>query len=214
MTDVARVTTIIRYSENADFSYPILERSAAFDLSSPTRYMLVQLTVPTTGVTLDLGTFTTVDKLLIRNLDADNYVVYRARHLRGSKTFATTKISFVDSNPDTITDADSTFLTAFGPDGILGADFITVSGATDSGNNTSFTLQTATAGTLTLTTAATLTARANDAGTPTIVATARMTGKVNPDNDLVVLSSVYPTNDLVLTADTASCEVEVIAVGT
>ena len=57
-----------------------------------------------------------------------------------------TTIAFVDSGPDTITDSGNGFITA----GFEAGQKITVSGATNGGNNTDFTIATVAAGTLTL----------------------------------------------------------------
>ena len=56
--------------------------------------------------------------------------------------------AFVDSNPDTITDSDNWFINA----GFRVGMVITVSGAGEAGNNSSFTITIVAAGTLTLTT--------------------------------------------------------------
>lgn len=56
----------------------------------------------------------------------------------------TTTIAFVDSNPDTITDSGNGFLLA----GFIAGDKITVSGSTS--NNSTFTIATVVAGTITL----------------------------------------------------------------
>lgn len=63
-------------------------------------------------------------------------------------TITATTIAFVDSNPDTITDSGSGFVTA----GFEALDYITVSGAGEAGNNDTFRIDTggAAAGTLTL----------------------------------------------------------------
>lgn len=55
-------------------------------------------------------------------------------------------IAFVDSNPDTITDSGNGFVTA----GFDPGDKITITGATNAGNNSTFTVDDVDAGTLTL----------------------------------------------------------------
>ena len=76
------------------------------------------------------------------------------KFIRATKTAIT--IAFVDSNPDTITDSGNGFLTA----GFQAGDVITISGATNAGNNNTFIIATVVAGTITLTAAAALTVEA------------------------------------------------------
>jgi len=65
-----------------------------------------------------------------------------------------TTYAAVDSNPDTITDSANGFITA----GFVAGEAITVSGSSESGNNTTHIVDTVAAGTLTLSSASTLTA--------------------------------------------------------
>jgi hypothetical protein len=75
-------------------------------------------------------------------------------YFRGSITGTT--IAFVNSNPDTITDSGNGFITA----GFRAGQKITVSGATNPGNNATFTIRNVTAGTITLLSTDALTAEA------------------------------------------------------
>lgn len=82
---------------------------------------------------------------------------------QGSVVLTAATIAFVDSNPDTITDSGTAFVsTGFKPGKIL------ISGATNAGNNGNFTIATVAAGTLTLVAGDTLTAE-GAAATVTIV---------------------------------------------
>ena len=67
-----------------------------------------------------------------------------------------TTIAFVDSNPDTITDSGNAFVTSEFEAGMT----ITISGATNSGNNSTFTIESVAAGTITLDTTDSLTVEA------------------------------------------------------
>lgn len=87
-------------------------------------------------------------------------------------TITATTLAFVNSNPDTITDSGSGFVTA----GFLAGDIVTVSGADDAGNNAAFTVDSVTAGTLTLSSAAALTAHA--AGTSVTITSSRKYAKI------------------------------------
>lgn len=61
-------------------------------------------------------------------------------------TITAATIAFVDSNPDTITDSGSGFVTA----GFKAGDVITITGAAQGGNNTTHTIASVVAGTITL----------------------------------------------------------------
>lgn len=86
-------------------------------------------------------------------------------------TKTATTIAFVNSNPDTITDSGNGFVTA----GFEVGDQITVTGAAQAGNNSTFTIATVAAGTLTLTGGASLTAES--AGNSITITSARQYAK-------------------------------------
>jgi hypothetical protein len=90
----------------------------------------------------------TKTKLISLVANQDNY------SLAATKTATT--IAFINSNPDTITDSGNGFLTA----GFEAGMSITISGATNAGNNSTFRIVTVAAGTLTLDIADSLTAEA------------------------------------------------------
>lgn len=93
-----------------------------------------------------------------------------------------TTLAFNDANPDTITDSGNNFIKKGFYPGML----ITVSGATNAGNNSTFTVNTVAAGTLTLSSGAALTVEAAGA---TVTIQAEGSGIVVPDNKRVVIKA-------------------------
>jgi hypothetical protein len=91
-------------------------------------------------------------------------------------TKTATTIAFVNSNPDTITDSGNGFVTA----GFTNGMKITITGATNPGNNSTFTIATVTAGTITLIAANALTAEGAGA---TVV--------INQTRQVTINSTVY-----------------------
>ncbi len=87
-------------------------------------------------------------------------------------------IAFVDSNPDTITDSGSGFLTA----GFKSGDSITVSGSTS--NNSTFTIATVIAGTITLVSGDNLTAETAGASVTITASTASKVVRLKSDSKL------------------------------
>lgn len=209
MTDYARVSVLAQYADNASFRAGI-DRHFAFDATSPTLPLVAQVSALTTGVTLDLAQFTTVSTMVIRNASATYSVHARALVVKATKTFLANKLTFADANPDTIADADSTLLTALYS---VAGDRYYITGATNAGNNGTFSLQAVVAGTATLFASDTLTAAAPDAGTPTIVCLGRA-NVVIPAGGVVALHNVHPASDVMFTGIAGTAEVEVFAAGT
>lgn len=100
----------------------------------------------------DTTNFSTKGTIIYNGTEV-NYGSKTATKLKGA-TITGTGIAFVDSNPDTITDTGNGFVTA----GFQAGDKIVVSGTTN--NNTTFTVATVAAGTLTLIPGDTVTAEA------------------------------------------------------
>lgn len=213
MVDYARDNLEIIYSTTSALDPAEIDRMWASVPTSPVKQMLVKFSASTSGTTVELSSFTTIEALYIRNVDATNYILASGRINKSSKTYATNKLGFVDggSAADTITDADSAFLTS---NYFQGGDYAVVTGATDAAaNNKTFgPLSIAAAGTITVPTGQ-VTAEAAEAGLVTIVG-------VSPFMEKIIagqwgkLNAVRPDDDLVVTANTAACVVEVYVVGT
>lgn len=71
-----KITVIPVYSPNSDYD-PNLVTLQDYDetLSSPTKFAHLIQSIPTAAYTYDLAQFTTVSALLVKNLDATNFVV-------------------------------------------------------------------------------------------------------------------------------------------
>lgn len=209
MTDYARISVAAQYADNSSFRNG-LDRIYEFNATSPTLPLVRQISALTTGVTVDLGGFTTISTLVLKNNSATYSAFARATVVKASKTFLANKLTFADANPDTIADADTTFLTALYA---VAGDRFYITGTTDAGNTGTFSLQTVVAGTATLFASDTLTARAPDAGTPTIVCLGRA-NVILPAGGVVVLHNVHPASNIQLTGVAGTAEIELFAAGT
>lgn len=209
MTDYARTTVLAQYADNSSL-HGGLAKSYVFNATSPAIPLVTQVSALTTGTVLDFTQFATIQFLVIKNTSTTYPIYARGLVVKATKTFLANKLTFADANPDTIADADSTFLSALyaGP-----GDRVYVSGATDAGNNGTFSVQSAAAGLLTLFASDVLTPAAPDAGTPTIVCLGRAQLWI-PIGGVTVLNNVWPTGDLALYGVGGTAEVEVFAAGT
>lgn len=209
MTDYARATVLAQYADNSSL-HGGLAKSFTFNAVTPAIPLVTQVSAVAAGTVLDFTQFTTIQFLVLKNTSATYPVYARAMVVKATKTFLANKLTFADANPDTIADADSTFLSALyaGP-----GDRLNVSGATDAGNNNTFSIQTAAAGLLTLFASDALTPAAPDAGTPTLICLGRAQLWI-PANGVVVLNNVWPGGDVALYGAGGTCEVEVFAAGT
>lgn len=212
MTDHARLSVVPQYADNSSFSGG-LAKSYVFDATSPAIPLLTQASAVVTGVTVDLGTFTTVSFLALKNGSATYPVLVRAAVVKASKTFAGGALTFTDGGAaaDTIVEGGGgTLISALYA---LAGDQFYITGATTAGNNGTWNLQACTATTATLFAADTLAGGGADAGTPTIVCLGRANVLI-PAGGVVVLQNVHPASDLVLTGVGGTAEVEVFAAGT
>lgn len=209
MTDYARIESAIRWAHNSALS-DSMTQGYLFDAVSPTKYLHLELSAATTGTTLELGTFTTIIALIVANHDATNFVEAKWRYTKSTKTFGANKLGFTNAAPCTVTDDDSTFLTALRA---RAGDFAVISGATEAANNGTFLVQAAVAGTLTMIESVAFTLDADDAGTPTITMVTEIEQRI-PVSQHALMLYVRPDNDLVLTANTAACECDVYVIGT
>ncbi len=210
MADYTKLRVGVLYSENSDYSRPRLQSDIdAYVPTTATEYQQALLTIGTTSETLDLSGFTTILYLVIKNQDSTNFIEFKHRYTKASTAFAANKLGFTATAPCTITDDDSTFVSGLR---FKKGDYAVVSSATEAANNGTFLVQAAAAGTLTLEETAALTLDADDAGTPTIKSVTELEGKVLPGG-IVVFNDVRPDDDLILLANTASCDCEILIVG-
>lgn len=222
MGNYVELQAALRYSTSPDFGAGASVAPIGFleELADGDRKVLVSAgnAVPTTGLTWTIpSAFTTIDFVVIANTGtaaaANGYdFLARSRVVIASKTFATTKLTFADANPDTIADADSTFLSALY---FRKGMYAVVSGTTDAGNTGTFLVQTAAAGTLTLAAAETLTARAGDVATPTIKSVQEVTQLLSYEASApTILQGVQVASDIVLTGISGTGQADIIVVGT
>ena len=210
----SRSEVTVFYGSTSALDPAEIERSFIGVPSSPVKNMHVRLSAATAGTTLELGSFTTILECFIKNHDTTNYVVADGRALKSSKTFSTNTLGFVDGGAgvaDTITDTGSAFLSA---QYLKAGDYVVVTGCSDTtANNTTFgPLTAAVAGTITVPTAQ-VTAEAAEAGLVTMVGVSPFSEKILA-SQWVKLNAVRPENDLLLTANTAACDVELLIIGT
>jgi hypothetical protein len=86
------------------------------------------------------------------NIQTDRFTQIKYGTVNAIRTVTATTIAFVNGSPDTITDSGNGFVTA----GFFVGEFITISGAANGANNSTFQISGVTAGTLTLVSTATL----------------------------------------------------------
>lgn len=215
MSDFSRAEVRVEYGSDSALVDPEVDRTFVSTPASPDHQLHQRITVGTTEETIDLSAFTTIQELFVKNHDATNYVLVKGQVKAVSKTFVTNKLGFVDggAGADTITDADSAFLTG---QYIKAGDYLVVTGCSDTtANNKTFGPVTAVvAGTVTVPTAQTTT-EAAEAGLVTMVTMAPFTAKITGANaGWVKIDNINPDADLIFIANTAACKIEYIIIGT
>lgn len=211
MADYARLDFKVLYGKVSDYSDQLLDRYVSKAFTTPVKRLHTEVLATTSGLTVELGNFSTILAMVLRNLDTTNFVDAKFRYEKASKTFGANKLGFTATAPCTITDDDSTFVSTLK---FKKGDYAVVSSATEAANSGTFLVQAVAAGTLTLEETAALTLDADDAGTPTIKTVCENELRLTATDGWLAALNVRPDNDLVLTADTASCYCEVIIFGT
>lgn len=209
MTEYARIESTIRRAPTSSLTDGVVQY-CYFDPASPTKFLLSKISAATTGTTIELGNFSTIAALVIKNEDTTNFVEAKWRYTKATKTYGANKLGFTATAPCTITDADSTFLSALR---VKAGDYVVVSNAAEAANSGTFLVQAAAAGTLTMIESTAFTLDAADAGTPTIISTPENEQRI-PANTHIVAGYVRPETDLVLTANTGACSCIIYAIGT
>jgi hypothetical protein len=75
MADYSRLSVAYTYSENSDYSAPKLKTNLDnYTSSASTHYEVQYREVGTSAETLEMGGFTAVEHVVIKNKDATNYV--------------------------------------------------------------------------------------------------------------------------------------------
>lgn len=87
MADYAKLKIGFVYSENSDYSLPRLNALIdAYTSSTATHYEVQYRNIGTVAETLELGGFTTIQAIIIKNKDATNYVTETHRSAGNSST--------------------------------------------------------------------------------------------------------------------------------
>ena len=190
-------------------------KTLAYSFTPVESLHIPKITVATTGTTIDLANFTTIQAILIKNTDATNYVNVDWTYEKKTKTWAVDKLTFANAGTaDTIVDADSTFISALS---LVKGDSIIVTGCTENtANNGTWFVAKVAAGTLTMgpDESLTSTTAGTEAGAVTIVSTRLNTQRIPPIGMLAICDKVNIAADLVLTANTAGCICEIMIIGT
>jgi hypothetical protein len=75
MADYARARVAVEYSENSDYSDPVVEKSFESEYTSPTVCEVRRLNVDTdSSHIIDGSTFTSIRSFVLHNFDSTNYV--------------------------------------------------------------------------------------------------------------------------------------------
>src|SRR3990167_611116 len=203
MTDYTSLRPRLEVPTNDDYTRPEFAREAEYTTSHSYR-LIEKLQATTGGKTIDLGNYSDVKALVVVNLDATNFVEATWYYQYGSRAAGT--LAFANSGTDdTIT--DSAALGTFVTNGALAGGYVRVAAAEDAANDGAHLIQATTADILTLTSASTITANTTDTAA-TLSFEAKNVTRVHASGHIVV-QDVHPAGDLVITADTASCDVEV-----
>lgn len=76
MADYSRAQVDVSYGSTSALQDPEIERSFTSTPSSPTKNLHIRLSAATSGgTTLELGSFTTILEMYVKNHDTTNYVV-------------------------------------------------------------------------------------------------------------------------------------------
>lgn len=74
MTDYAKFEIQFTYSGSSDYTSPLSDPPAFLSEGTPTKRYENRVQATTGGITIDLGLFSAIDELFVKNLDATNYV--------------------------------------------------------------------------------------------------------------------------------------------
>jgi hypothetical protein len=205
----ARIRTLVEYADNSDYYKALTEQYERTE--SPTYRLAASLSAATTGTTLELGPYTSTGTIILANTDTSNSVY--ATFYQQLGTYAAGDLTFDDpaSGNDTILDNNGGNLTTT-PEFASVGDWVRVASATVAGNDglyliTNISDSGATNDLITINNSDTLTDSVND-----LTATLSFESKtrlVIPASGHVVLSTAVVASDIVLTARTAACVVEV-----
>jgi len=209
MADNARIRVTHEYATNTDSNRSLSRFTEA--TAAPEFRIELSTSATTAGKTVDLSPWTTITWLVVVNKDATNYVEARYYQQVGTESAGVgDEIAFAAATPDTVSSVQTngTYVTS----GAQRGDWLRVTGAEDSGNDGVWLMQTVAVDTLTVGEDDSLTANTDDE-TAVLSFETLNTERVAASSWTLIKVPVS-AGDLVLTADTAACEVEIWGVAT
>ena len=211
MADYAKLEVKGVYSKVSDYSTPRTKFKPSAYTLTPDEYLHLEVEADTGGTSLSLSHLSSITSIAIKNNSTSNTVRAVWYNERGSASYANL-LTFADAaTGDTITeDGGGTDFDAAAIDVVAGG-YVRITGATDSGNNSTFLVSSVSANVVTVATSEALTAR-DDTAT-VVVYSQEKNSQLIPANGVLVIPDVVPIEGLSLTASSAS-ECEVFIVGT
>jgi hypothetical protein len=208
MADYARLNIGALYSENSDYSDPIAYRSFSQTSSTATKLEQHYVSATTTGTTIDLSGFSTIESIVVKNKDTANYVEVEWWQQRGSLSDTVTFAQAATG--DTITDdsAGGLYVTT----GLEVGGYVRLSSTATAGNAGPWLVRTTAASVITVVDESTLTADANDV--VTISFERKNKSRIRAGGTMVLSDNIVVAGDLVLVANTSACDVEILIFGT
>ena len=196
-------------SANSDYSDPLVD-SGNMEISyEPDESLIFDGELSTTAMTLDLGTFTTVKRIVVINESATAAEVVKATWYYQRGTQGPGSISFGDDDPDNISDAEANG--TFGTNGAVTLGYVRVTNATLAGNDGCYLVAVASADNLELATTESITTSLADP-TATLSFERKNTQGIAAGGSLVVPGAVT-AGDLALVAESGTPRVRVYVTG-
>lgn len=211
MTDYVKASLNFKLSTNSDYESP--EEDFQVDAAEqPGEKLIFKGEVSTTALTLDLGQFTSITSMVIRNRSstAAETVLVTWFHAQGSQGADDFDLAANDT-PETITDnsANGTMVT----NGAVDGGWVRLASAEDSGNDGVYLIGDAAADVLTLGAGTALTTDNSQDTTVTLAFEHKNYHAVAAGGYLRIDDNIVPAGDLVLTADSGTPHVEVYVLG-
>lgn len=209
MADYARINVGLTYSETSDYSDPVVARALAQLSTTATKVEQHYISAAiTTGTTVELSGFSSIEAIVIKNKDSTNYVEVEWWQQRGSMSDTVTFAQAATG--DTITDDSTGGL--YVSTGLEVGGYVRLGSTATAGNAGPWLVRTAAASVITVVNESTLTADANDA--VTISFERKNKSRIRAGGLMLLSDNIVVAGDLAFVANTAACEVEVILFGT
>lgn len=205
MTDYAKFMARARYSSNSDYSSPSIDTGSAEVALTPTETMYRQVVASTTAATMDLGDFSSITAILVRNLSSTTAeIAWVTVHQSLTSPGALNNVVFANANPDTIALAGQSWVTTYKA---AAGQYVRVSSATNPGT---YLIQTAANALLTLGADETLSVATESA---TLWFQNKNKFAIQAGGCAMVTGAIVPDNDLVYQSASGVPELEILVVG-